>query len=409
MPESQVTDRTVSRLVTGRASKHLRYATIALAGTLVLVVGVLAYLEQQYGNVVDNFTANRNVHYVDVTFRAGDDSSQTGALRFADGADVERIASAAAAGRTQVVSQYRIPFGLTGSDGRTYFVEGLTAGGAGLLGVGAIPDGTAVGTTASPNLKLDVPVVEAHADGGMTSDRLAHASLTVEAMPAKPPIGVFGTVDPATLYVNEATFAHLIGTAYDGVDWSTFQKRHDGASNPYGFQAVAAEYVYVDNLDDVDRVGGALDHAGYSTTYTLRAFDDLAGTVSGSLSMGLWVIVGALLLCLVLTFANLQSYLNLAHRDMGILKHVGYPEARVRRIYRYRLRVMVTQAAIPGLVVAGAAAATRLGGRPGFVVLDLAVVVVLLAALYAAMATVQLPRHVRRPVLALLKLDRQFE
>lgn len=370
---------------------------------------MLAYLQQQYGTVTANFTDNGNVHDITVTYRSGSQSTGTGALRFSDGEAISAVATAASAGPTQVVAQYRIPFGLTGTDDHTYFVEGLGPGGAALLGVPAMRDGVALGATTRPHTVIQVRVVQAHGDGGMSSDRLEPVTLDLEALPPKPPLAVFGTLDPATLDVDEATFARLISLVDGGDDWTTFRTRHDGTTNPYGFDAVAAYYVHVDNLADVDRVGHALEDAGYSTTYILRAFDDLAGTLSGGVGGGLVLILGTLVLCLVVTFTNLQAYLNLAHRDMGILKHVGYPPGRVQRIYRRRLLTMVGWAAVPAAVLTLAAAVSTLRDHRLYVVLDLCAVVLLMSAVYAVMAGVQLPRHVRRPVLALLKLDRQYE
>ncbi len=408
-PDEPVDDRAVSRLVTGRASKHLRYASVALGGTLVLVVAMLTQLQQQLGSVVDNFTANRNVHYIAATFRTGQVATGTGALRFADVDRVAQVASDAASGATQAVGRYRIPFGLTASDGMTYFVDGLSSGGAGLLARQSLPDGVAVGGTAAlSGAQLDVPVVHGE-DGGMSSDRLEQVRLDIEPLAPGAPVAVFETVDPARLFVDEATFARLVAVVGDGVDWQIFRDQHDGGANPYGFEAVAAVYVHVDDLSDVDRVGRALERAGYSTSYTLRAFDDLAGSISGGRAVGLGLMAAALALCLVLTFTNLQSYLNLAHRDMGILQHIGYPAARVRRVYRIRLASVVAQATVPAAVLAVAAAIAQYSGRPWLLAVDLGLVLLLAGALFAVVSLVQVPRHVNRPVLALLKLDRQFD
>ena len=415
MPDAPVTvddsidDRAVSRLVTGRASKHLRYATFALAGTLVLVVAMLTQLQQQYGSVVDNVTANANVHYVEATFRTGQAATGTGALRFADVDRVAQVADAAAKGGTHAVGRYRIPFGLTASDGMTYFVDGLGAGGATLLARQSLPDGVAAGgSQALARAQLEVPVVQAE-DGGMSSDRLETVRLDIEPLASDAPVAVFETLDPARLFVNEATFARLVAIVGDGVDWQTFRQEHDEGTNAYGFEAVAAVYVHVDDLSDVDRVGRALEQAGYSTSYTLRAFDDLAGTISGGITTGVGLMAAAFALCLVLTFTNLQSYLTLAHRDMGILRHIGYTAARVRRVYRIRLASMVVRAVTPAAVLAVAAAVVQYSGRPWLLAVDLGLVALVAGVVLAIMCLVHVPRHVNRPVLTLLKLDRQFE
>ncbi|WP_062136101.1 hypothetical protein [Demequina aestuarii] len=402
-------ERYISTLVTGRASKHLRYATVALCGTLLLVVGMLVHLQQQYGSVTENFTDNENVHYLAVTFRASEEGAETGHLRFSDMEAIEEIARNAAAGSIETIGRYHLPFGLVASDGSTYFVDGLGAGGEGLLGHTDLPDGVALGAVnPAARVVLTVPVVHTEV-GGMVSDDSAEVPLAVVRLDANPPISVFAGIDPSQLYVSEATFAELISIVGGGADWDTFREQHDGTGNPYGFEAVPAVYVHVDQLADADAVGRALEDAGYSTTYTLRAFDDLAGTLAGGVSAALVLIVVAFALCLLLTFANLQGYLTLAHRDMGILKHTGYSERRIATFYRIRLATMVLQAVVPAVVLVVLAWVTRFPSRPWVGVLDLAVVLTLAALLFGVMAYAQVPRHVRRPVLELLKMDRQFD
>lgn len=408
MPDSRASiDRASSRLVTGRASRHLTYTTLMLSAMLVLVVGVLAFLGQQYGAVRTNLTSNQNVHYIQVTYRSGNGELGTGALRFGDRQSITRVGRAASKGAVAVIATYRLPFGITSPGGNTYYVSGISGRAAGILGVGAIPDATAFGTTPSSKLELDVPVVMVDGDGGMSSDRLVRRSLAVRAIPSRSPIAVFQTPEPTTLFVNEPTFARLVSTAYDGLDWTAFQRRND--SDASGFQAVTAFYVHVEDLADVDAVGRALEQAGYATNYTLRAFDDLAGTVSSSVWTGLAVMVAGVLLCLVLVFTNLQSYLSLARRDMGILKHIGYSDARVCRIYRYRLQAVILRAGVAPVAALALTTVTLLRGRLPDAGLVLLIVLAMLGLLYLAMALVQLPSHVRRPVLVLLKLDRQFE
>jgi hypothetical protein len=395
--------------VTGRASKHLGYATVALGGTLLLFAALLTYLQAQYGSVADNFAENKNVRYVEVTFRTGKGPSETGALRFSDVDRVGDVATDVATGLTEAVGRYRLPFGLTASDGGSYFVDGISEGGAGVVGRDSLPDGVAVGADPTArSIALDVPVVRAD-NGGMSSSESEQVRLNVEPLASSPPVAVFGTIAPDQFFVSEATFARLVSIVAGGIDWQTFRDLNDGGVNPSGFDAVAAVYVYVDDLRDVENVGRALEDAGYSTSFTLRAFDDLAGTLDGGIGTGFVLIVAMLVLSLVLTFTNLQSYLTLAHRDIGILKHIGYTDSRIVRFYRRRLAVLVGKACVAAVTLILAVGAVRLADRPWFIAIDVGLVLGLGGLLLFTMAVVHVPHHVRRPVLELLKMDRQFD
>jgi hypothetical protein len=62
-----------------------------------------------------------------------------------------------------------------------------------------------------------------------------------------------------------------------------------------------------------------------------------------------------------------------------------------------------------GVALLAVGAATVLRGRPLAVALDAGVLILLVALVAGVVVGVQLPRHVQRPVLSLLKLERQFE
>ncbi len=79
----------------------------------------------------------------------------------------------------------------------------------------------------------------------------------------------------------------------------------------------------------MDAVAGSVEDLGYTTNYTLKAFDDLAGSLRTTTQLGLAAVLAVFVACAVYIFLSFNSYMNLAHRDMGILRHCGFPAAAV--------------------------------------------------------------------------------
>lgn len=411
-PRSNEAMCTASRLVTARSARYLRLTTASLAATLALLVGMLVLLQLQYIELGRNFTDNRNVHIIEVDFRTGTGS---GELRFSDIEVIGSAARAGSAGPVSVVPRYHLPFGLPDSSGTTYVINGLGGEAAPLLGLGTWGPDAAAGIESRTGLAVEVPVVSVQPNGGMVSEASESIVIDVTAIRADAPLTLFDRLmsgapgdESPTLLVGEHRFANIIEIV-TGMSWKEFQEDHDSTQGSLGFEAVSAVYVDVANLGDVDAVGRALADAGFATSYTLRAFDDLAGTLSTGTAAGLVALVLLIVLCFTVTFTSFRSYLTLAHRDMGILKHVGYGNTQLLQMYSRRLTTVSVFAALPAVGLVTLTTATILRGSFAYGLLNGAIVLTLLLAVHVAVTRAVLPRHIRLPVLTLLKLDRQFE
>jgi ABC-type antimicrobial peptide transport system permease subunit len=217
---------------------------------------------------------------------------------------------------------------------------------------------------------------------------------------------VFRPRDTAILTVGQRTFEGIVRTVF-GTGWDEFVREHDSGANSFGVNVPQSVFAYVPDVADIVPVADALEARGFDTAYTLRAFDDLAGTVDTAFIAAAAIGMAILLAGGALIVANVASYFRLARRDIGALKHFGYGTRRIRSMYRRRLARLLAIAAIPGLVLIGATGVVA--GLPWTdLVLDLGGVGIVLMAMYLLIDGVPLRAHTAADVLTLLHREREF-
>ncbi len=393
----------IGRLVAGRAKKHLRMMGTATAAMIVLVAGVVLLLQAQAAELRRNVLANPNVHVVEVTYRSGGDGARQ--LRFVDVEEIARLTSNISEG-ADVIPRYVLPFGMTDASGAEYFIEGLAGDAGTLIGVSLDAPAVAAAADAPPALTLRVPHVSASA-GGISSTRTSEFDFTTIAQPPGVPMDIFRPRDSAILTVGQRTFEDIVHIVF-GREWDAFVREHDGTMNPFGVNVPQSVFVHVPETAEVVPVADELEAHGFDAAYTLRAFDDLAGTVDTA-----FVVTGATIAAITLggaalIAASVVSYFRLARRDIGALKHFGYDAYRIRAVYRWRvarvLAVAASPAALLTLLVGVFAPLPRVD-----ILLDLGGLALVLAVIYIVIDAIPLRVHVSSDVLTLLHRDREFD
>lgn len=399
----------IGAMVTGKARHYLRTSTALFCLALCVVCSYLVFLENQAVQRANDFTDNATVHLIRVTGPA-----QAGAGDYLRFADVDRVEDAVTglglAQRPEVTTVYALGYGIPDQHGDPRFVYGLDGDGARLLGIAELRPRTLYGSAQAPggDVVLEVPVVDVTGDGFSSSTTVDRTFRAEGGISGDNPLAVLGQGDPAALYTGADTFATLVADSF-GTDWPTFRTRFD-QDNPFGTQVISDVYVHVDSLDDVEAVADRIDEAGYATTYTLEAFDDLAGSLSRSALLGLAAVGAAFLGCLAYVLLSIQSYLRVSHKDMAILRHAGFSAARVGRMYGRRLlRIFAVIAVVAGAYQAVVTVVVLGADAPRYVAVNLLLTGLALAAVASYAVRVLVHRHSSLDVLTLLKHQREFE
>jgi len=397
----------LSKLITGRAGKHLRQAVAVISAAACILVGTASVLEWQYIKAQNEFLDNPLVHFVDVMLHAQGNSATP--LSMDDVSQVSDTVDKSARGGYQLCLIYNSSFGLQWNKPDksvdALLVFGISAGAAWSLGLDAMQDGVAYTDVDTARFDLDVPQ-ETKTDSGWGSDSSISMVLPAEQIADDAPVALYQSLPMATAYVSEATFGKIVSEMF-GQPWDTL-KAQTGADSPFGLSVIDRLMVHLDDLSDLKPVALALEDDGYSPFYVLGAFQDISGT----LQMGLIVGGALVLLCLVIgpliSISLIRGYLCLSHKDMGILRHIGYTSDSVQSIYALSVgRLLLLVEGVAVVVTVAAAFALSLGWLFG--VGNVAAVSVMIGVVAAWALAREVGRHAGLPVLDLLKRDREFE
>jgi cell division protein FtsX len=403
----------LSQLITGRSQRYVRTTVLLLTVMLSVAALVAVFAQDRYQQLQHDFQRNDRLHTIRIRSRI--ESGEPARLTLADHQRIRSVIGARLpAEELDVIDRLELGGGVPSPDGTSYTVFGF--GGAtsprttrGLLGVDDAPVGTGYTLGGKPGtLTLDVPVVRADLDG-YTSDATTPVTLTVrpELDPARVRY-LFGSSDFRPLVVDLPTFQRL-ATASLGGTWDDLVQRYEAgelALTPL----VGAVYVRIARLDDVETAAHQLQTAGYDIDYALEAFDDLSSTLRATELLGAIVVLVVTAAAVVGLTTSWTTYFTLSRRDIGMLRHFGFDQRTIRSVYARRLTRGCALAVAAGASVATTGALALMGsGAGGWLLVDLAAMVALVAGIRAILLRGVLERHLRASPLELLKLDRQFQ
>lgn len=386
-------ERHVIRLVGAKAAKHLRTATALVAASMSLLACLLAVAQEQSLRNERDFDDNPALHFLRVSSGSLDSALSR--------EEIDAILAVAANRSSSYAVAYEMGVGVPDDDGRDWFLVGVSGQAADRLGLRGLGYGTArrVGSGGG-KIVLKVPVVEV-ADGGMTSAEQVPLVLELEnEMARSAPVLLAHDFSHDSLFVNERTFASVVEAAF-GAQWVSVKEGM--ADLPVSGEV----HLWVDDIANLDSVSAELEERGWSTAYTARAFDDLAGSLGRAERASLGAVLLVAVVGLGIGLACLQSYLRLSRRDIGTLLVWGHSRGVVERAYRERLLVTVA-VGLCGAWVGGLICGLVLHGDGRAMTIN-ASVVGLLAIVVWAVCNSLLRSHAQAPVLDLLKVNREFD
>lgn len=101
------------------------------------------------------------------------------------------------------------------------------------------------------------------------------------------------------------------------------------------YTGVESIYVYVDRIDDIKEVAYALNNEKYDVKHAFEYYDDLDVNVSRLLRFSLIVLILLLFFALFFLVGLFELTLKNSVGDIAILKHIGFSDKAIKRIYLY--------------------------------------------------------------------------
>lgn len=391
----------VSSLLRKKSTSYLKISFVVFIISLVIISSVSVVGISQFTSLQQEFLKNDNTHIIAIS------GIETGgnfeSLTIKEKETIQKIVKKTVPNtKFELFTQTSIPMGISDSEGNHYSFTVVDNDSARWLKADKLEDNT-IYVHSKKDLPSEVmlllPIVTTLPDGGMVSDDEQEYKIKLSSTIGKNNVFETYTTFPGVhYYINYNTYLKMVSVMY-GQTEAEIQKHE-----------TLQIYLYIEDLGKMEEIASVLADKGYATDYTLKAFDSLDSTVQSIIKASFVLI----LLIFVFTCINLtlsfDSYLKLQKKDIAILKHLGYEKKDIGKIYRnnifnifLKLCIGITvYTLILGMVV------ININQWPYLVGIIL-LIIAALALIYGIIEGIVLKKYIKKNILELMKLDKQFE
>jgi len=207
-------------------------------------------------------------------------------------------------------------------------------------------------------------------------------------------------------YVNGSTFCKLLST----VNQISVTEEDLSSSQMSNYKVVDKIFLYVNDLYKVEDTARLLEQSSYQVSCTLDAFDSFGDSMKEKRMFMEILMVCMIIFTIFIVVLSFQAYLKIQQKDMGILKFYGYNEVKLREIYSRSINRMFLK--LCGFVTFY----TILFGVVCvpfsffyYVLLDLLIVGIVLLCTNRIVVLYLLKKMLRKNILQLVKISKEFE
>lgn len=392
----------VSKLLRKKSTSYLKVSFVIFVISLIIVASISVVGISQYVNLQKEFIKNDNTHIICVG--GIEFGSRYDSLTMKDRETIDKIIKTSFPNMGfELIVQSRIPNGISDKDGNHFSLSVIGNDCAKWLKLDHMEDDTIYSADSKENLPsevcLELPVIKSE-NGGMTADRYVDYQVSFSNKAGKK--NIFETYDRSPgkhYYINYNTYLNLTSVMY--------QVPKDKLKTENNIDNI---FVYVTEIQNVEKVADLLNGKGYATDYTLKAFESLDRTVQSLIKIGAVLIVIIFIFTCVNLILSFDSYIKLQKKDIAILKHLGYRDSDIQKIYRKNISGIFLKLGI-GVTVYTALIGMLLVHFSKWLYL-LGVIAALDTALllvFAVISGIVLNKYVKKGILELMKVDKAFE
>ena len=207
-------------------------------------------------------------------------------------------------------------------------------------------------------------------------------------------------------YVNGSTFCELFST----VNQITVTEEEISSNMMSDYNVIDKLFLYIDDLYKVEDTARLLEDSSYQVSCTLDAFDSFGHSMKEKRVFMAILMVIMVILTIVIVVLSFQAYLKIQQKDMGILKFYGYNEKKLQEIYSRSINRMFLK--LCGFVMIytilfGFVCVTF--SSILYVLLDLLIVGIVLLCTNRIVVLHLLKKMLRKNILELVKISKEFE
>lgn len=337
----------IGRIIKRKTSGYLRIS-VTLFFIAIAFIGIFAELFlSQYYQINSDFLKNRNTHVIEVGSKEND--GMISGLCFSDVEEIQELLTQSKYNDANAYAELMLSFGVEGTDlGDSVFIYCLTDDSA-LLKDEYVQDNVLYGTTVdADNTVLKIPVVNIE-NGGASSDKCINCPVKIDkSSKLSETLSLNDTVIGKT-YVSYNTYRKIIESCYS-IKWNDFIAKVNAGENLES-EIVSRIFVHSDKTDDIEDIAKLLNKNKYETNYTFKAFDNFSQSMKVTQAVVLCMLLMVLGITSINSYLSFKSYIQLQRKDMGILKHYGYDNSDIYRIYSFIVNSIFTKIVLAVILV----------------------------------------------------------
>lgn len=396
-------DRNITKLIIKKSTTQLKNSIIILIFSFIILSICLAVIDSQIRSINDNFINNENTHIIEISGKCIDKQYQPISPEY-----VSELKDNSEGISCDVFAVYQLKFGMDSdeldepidlysvdSTGEKYIIKDKEKMGNDIVYTN--------NNLVPSKLRLMIPRVIPDKIG-VSIDDGDQVEYDTEKVEFKEGIDIYSAFDDDMYFVNYDTYKKIYKMCF-GEEISIESLKRIEQVEP-----IYKVFVYVHNIEDVDKTARRYNDQGYLTNFVFKSFNDIGEELSKSVIV-MFVIAIILLIFTIINFIlSMKDYVNKISKDIGILKMMGYKANNLRQIYGnivHRITGTVMGISVVAAIVIGMIIVDST------YILDILLygvgIVVIMTLLDMVVRYFLLYKVIDKNVLTLIKVDREHE
>ena len=305
-------DYNIIKIVNNKRKKILNILFIIFILVSIILSFVLSYSLGQYKITKSNFTDNDYAKIVEVSMARSSNNEN----RSLEKKDIEKIQKIMEDSPYKVViyPSYAINFGISANDGNVYYLKSFSDNLFKDNSIDITNSAITKSNSSLKNIRLDIPIVK-EKDGNYSSDKLFQKDFKLISIDSNSILSKYFS-DNELLIIQE-----------------DFQKISEKMSKNYKDQDLKKILVKTSDISNVRKVAKLLNDQGYEETDAFMYYKDLDSSIPFTLKISKLVIVILFIFTLIVLPLIYEISLKSSVGDIAVLKHMGFCQKQIEKIY----------------------------------------------------------------------------
>ncbi len=402
-----IKNKNLSKLLLKKTTGLFKVSLLFFFFSMLLIILGGCLLIKEYENINQEFIKNENTHMIKITYK-WDENNQIEMLKFQDEENIKKILDKKYRNRYDTYGVYQIECGINSITEDMYYIKAINPKTLYMLGKYQEEENVIYqNTVRNNNVTLQIPKIRVSEGGCEAYDYLEEEYKIKQIENNNNIYSLYTNGSSEDSYITYNDYKKIIEQIYN-IEWNKIQHNYDNGDN-YGMNMIESYYIYVNNISEVKVIAEELEDKNYCTQYTIKAFENLDGTVRLIIISAILFVIVIVMISTTSTIISFRNYYKLQQKDMGILKQMGYSQKTIWNIYSHGLNG-IFGVILSAVVIVGFIMGMGILGKANFIALGIVAfgVIILMIIIWAVISNI-LYRYTQKDILVLLKLSKETE